>query len=181
MKKTIILAALVLGALCKGYGQLYMTRGGFVGFYSKTAAEDITAENHQAYAIIDEGKKNLAFAVLLKGFTFPKELMQEHFNENYVESDKYPKATFSGAYTGDIPVGKDGVYNVVIRGNLTLHGVTKSIEVPATIERRGNTLIGHASFHISPEDYNISIPSIVREKIEQSLRVDVQIQCDKTN
>jgi len=63
--------------------------------------EDIRAENNQAYAVIDAGKKNIAFSLLLKGFVFRKELMQEHFNENYVESDKYPKATFTGSYTGD--------------------------------------------------------------------------------
>jgi polyisoprenoid-binding protein YceI len=161
-------------------GQVYMTRTGFVGFYSKTSVEDIKAENHQAYAAIDEGKKNLAFAVLLKGFTFPKELMQEHFNENYMETDKYPKATFIGAFSGDLPQ-KDGVFQVTVKGSLTMHGVTKPLETPATIERKGNILIGHATFHISPEDYNVSIPSIVRDKIEKSLSVDVQIQCDKTN
>src|ERR1700744_6787339 len=93
-----------------GYGQLYTTRSGFIGFYSKTALEDIKAENNQVYAIIDAGKKNLAFQLLLKGFIFPKELMQEHFNENYVESDKYPKATFSGNWSGDVQPTKDGVY-----------------------------------------------------------------------
>ena len=95
-----------------------------------------------------------------------------------MESDKYPKATFSGSFTGDVP-DKDGVYQVTVKGNLTLHGVTKVLEMPATIERKGNTLIGHASFHISPEDFNISIPSLVREKIEKSLKVDVQVECDK--
>lgn len=179
--KHIALALLCLGlSFSKGYGQLYMTRTGFVGFYSKTPAEDIRAENHQGFAVIDEGKKNLAFAVLLKGFTFPKELMQEHFNENYLETSKYPKATFDGAYTGDVPQA-DGVYPVTVKGNLTIHGVTKAIETPGTIQRKGNTLIGHATFHLSPEDYNVSIPSLVREKIEKSFRVDVDIQCEKSN
>ncbi|TDW96627.1 YceI family protein [Dinghuibacter silviterrae] len=180
MKQTILAVTCLLVTLVKGYGQQYMTRSGFVGFYSKTPAEDIKAENHQGYAIIDEGKKNLAFAVLIKGFTFPKELMQEHFNENYIESDKYPKATFSGAYTGDVTPGQDGVYHVNVKGNLTIHGVTKPVEMPATIERKGGALIGHAVFHISPEDFNVSIPSIVREKIEKSFEVQVDIQCQPT-
>ncbi len=104
----------------KAFSQLYSTRSGFIGFYSKTALEDIKGENNQVYAVIDAGKKNIAFAALLKGFIFPKELMQEHFNENYVESDKYPKTSFSGAYTGDVALGKDGVYKIVVTGNLTL-------------------------------------------------------------
>ena len=169
----MIVACLAL-SLAKGHAQQYITRNGFVGFYSKTSAEDIRAENHQAYAIVDQGKKDLAFAVLVKGFTFPKELMQEHFNENYMESDKYPKATFSGFYTDN------GGGNVTLKGNLTIHGVTRPMEIPATLRQDGSTLTGHAVFHVSPEAFNISIPSIVREKIEKSLEVHVDIQCDQT-
>jgi YceI-like domain len=159
------------------YSQLYSTRSGFVGFYSKTAMEDIQGENNQVYSIIDAGKKNLAFAALLKGFIFPKELMQEHFNENYVESDKYPKASFSGAYTGDVALDKDGVYNIVVKGNLTLHNVTRPVETPATLEVKGGHLLGHAEFKVKPEDFNISIPSVVRDKIDKEMTVKVNIDC----
>jgi len=159
------------------YSQLYSTRSGFVGFYSRTVAEDIKGENIQVYAIIDAGKKNIAFAALLKGFTFPKDLMQEHFNENYVESDKYPKATFSGAYTGDVTLGTDGVYKVMVKGNLSLHNTTKAIETPATLEVKGNHLIGVAEFKVKPEDFNISIPSVVRDKIDKEMTVKVNIDC----
>src|SRR5580698_224174 len=116
MKKILILIGVVLSGYTGAYSQQYMTRTGFIGFYSQTSLEDIKAESHQVYAVIDAGKKNIAFAVLLKGFVFTKELMQEHFNENYVESDKYPKATFSGAFTGDLS-DKDGVYPVKVKGN----------------------------------------------------------------
>ncbi len=175
-----IIAAVVCVALIRpatAYSQLYATRNGFVGFYSKTAMEDIKAENNQAYAIIDAGKKNIAFAVLLKGFVFPKELMQEHFNENYVESDKYPKASFSGAYTGDVPLDKDGVYKVVVKGNLTLHNTTKAVEVPGTIEVKAGHLLGVAEFKVKPEDFNISIPGVVRDKIDKEMTVKVNIDC----
>ena len=80
----------------QGICQNYMTKTGFIGFYSKTSLEDIQGENNQVYAVLDPASHHMAFAVLLKGFIFPKELMQVHFNENYVESDKFPKATFSG-------------------------------------------------------------------------------------
>jgi polyisoprenoid-binding protein YceI len=162
---------------CVAYAQLYSTRSGFVGFYSKTALEDVRGENNQVYAVIDAGKKNLAFAALLKGFIFPKELMQEHFNENYVESDKYPKATFSGAYTGDVPPDKDGVYKVTVKGNLSLHHVTRTIETPATLEVRAGHLLGVAEFKLKPEDFNIGIPSIVRDKIDKEITVKVNIDC----
>jgi polyisoprenoid-binding protein YceI len=159
------------------YGQLYSTRSGFIGFYSKTPLEDVRGENDQVYAVIDAGKKNLAFAALLKGFNFPKQLMQEHFNENYVESDKYPKATFSGVYTGDVPLDKDGVYKVTVKGGLTLHNVTRTIETPATLEVRAGHLLGVAEFKLKPEDFNIGIPSIVRDKIDKEISVKVNIDC----
>jgi YceI-like domain len=159
------------------FSQLYSTRAGFIGFYSKTALEDIVGENNQVYAIIDAGKKNLAFAALLKGFVFPKELMQEHFNENYVESDKYPKATFTGVYTGDVAPDKDGVYKVMVKGNLTLHNTTKPIETPATLEVKAGHLIGVAEFKVKPEDFNISIPSVVRDKIDKEIKVKINIDC----
>jgi polyisoprenoid-binding protein YceI len=159
------------------YAQLYSTRSGFVGFYSKTPLEDVRGENGQVYAVIDAGKKNVAFAALLKGFIFPKELMQEHFNENYVESDKYPKATFSGAYTGDVALDKDGVYKVAVKGGLTLHNITRTVETPATLEVRAGHLLGVAEFKVKPEDFNISIPSIVRDKIDKEITVKVNIDC----
>ena len=160
-----------------GFSQMYLTRTGFVGFYSKTPLEDIKAENNQGYAVIDAGKKNIAFSVLLKGFVFPKELMQEHFNENYVESDKYPKATFTGAYTGDLDPSKDGLYKVAVKGTLTLHAVSRPVEMPATLEVKNGHILGSADFHIKPEDFNITIPSVVRDKIEKDMKVTVKIDC----
>lgn len=159
------------------YPQLYTTRSGFIGFYSKTALEDIRGENNQVFAVIDPGKKNLAFAALLKGFIFPKELMQVHFNENYVESDKYPKATFSGGYSGDISLDKDGVYKVIVKGSLTLHNVTRNIEAPAALEVKAGHLLGVAEFKLKPEDFNIGIPSVVRDKIDKEISVKVNIDC----
>jgi hypothetical protein len=176
----LIISALLCLAVVRpsiAYSQLYTTRSGFIGFYSKTALEEIRGENNQLYAVIDAGKKNLAFAALLKGFIFPKELMQEHFNENYVESDKYPKATFSGAYTGDVALDKDGVYKVDVKGSLTLHNVTRTIETAATLEVKAGHLLGLAEFKLKPEDFNISIPEIVRDKIDKEITVKVNIDC----
>jgi hypothetical protein len=178
MKKYILASCLAITCCIGSYGQTYMTRNGLIGFYSKMPLEDIKAENNQVYAVIDAGKKNIAFTLLVKGFLFEKALMQEHFNENYIESDKYPKAVFTGAYTGDVPTGKDGVYNVTVKGSLTMHGVTKPLEAPATIEVKGGKLLGRSSFKLKPEDYNITIPSVVRDKIAKEMSVNVQIDCN---
>ena len=179
MMKSIISVLICLAAMAPAaaYSQLYQTRTGFIGFYSKTPLEDIKGENNQAYAIVDAGGKKLAFAALLKGFIFPKELMQEHFNENYVESDKYPKATFSGTYTGEVDLNRDGIYKVTVSGKLTLHNMTQTVETPATLEVKAGHLIGVAEFHLKPEDFNISIPSVVRDKIDRQMLVKVNIDC----
>ncbi len=137
--------------------------------------EDITAENNQTYAVLDPVSHHMAFAVLIKGFIFPKELMQEHFNENYLESDKYPKATFSGACSGDMDLIKEGTYEVVIKGDLNMHGVTKPIETTAKLEVKKGHIKGTSVFNLRPEDFNISIPSIVRDKIANEIEVKVQI------
>jgi hypothetical protein len=152
-----------------------------VGFYRvlfQNAVGGYQGENNQVYAVIDAGKKNLAFAALLKGFIFPKELMQEHFNENYVESDKYPKATFSGTYTGDVAPDKDGVYRVTVKGNLTLHNVTRAIETAATLEVKGWSFDwGRRVQSQAGRLFNIGIPSIVRDKIDKEITVKVNIDC----
>ena len=176
MKKSIITLVYALSGMIS-YGQLYLTRSGFIGFYSKTSVEDIKAENNQVYAVVDIGAKNLAFTTLVKGFIFPKELMQEHFNENYMESDKYPKASFSGSFTGDIDPKKDGVYPVMVKGRLTLHNTTQDVAIPATLEVKSGRILGQSQFNIKPEDYHIDIPSLVRDKIAKELTVSVKVDC----
>lgn len=107
---------LILLTLCfQSNAQKYLSRNGFVGFYSKTSLEDIIAENNQAFAVIDTATHQIAFALLVKGFIFRKELMQEHFNENYAESDKYPKTEFNGAYTCSRQIGREGIYPILIK------------------------------------------------------------------
>ncbi len=172
---------MVTGLSFNGFSQNYMTKTGFIGFYSKTSLENINAENNQVYAVLDPASHHLAFAVLLKGFIFTKELMQEHFNENYIESDKYPKATFSGACSGDMDLNKDGTYQVVIKGDLTLHGVTKPIETTAQLEVKKNQITGTSAFKLKPEDFNIGIPSIVREKIASEISVKVKVELTRSN
>jgi polyisoprenoid-binding protein YceI len=177
MKNTILIAFLLMNVLALK-AQIYTTRNGLVGFYSKTTLEDIKAENKQVYAGIDVSQKKLGFNLLVKGFSFRKKLMQDHFNENYIESDEYPNAKFNGNYTGEVDVTKNGVYKIQAQGQLTLHGVTKTISTPATIEVKEGKLIGNAEFKLTPGDFNITIPSLVREKIAQQIEVRVFVECN---
>lgn len=176
----IILTILLLVATTSLKAQIFLTRNGFIGFYSTTPLEDIKAENKQVYAVIETAKKILAFTLLVKGFEFPKKLMQEHFNENYIESDRFPKASFTGDYTGNVDIRKNGVYPVTVQGQLTLHGITKPVKVPATIEVQNDKLIGSCNFQITPGDFEIKIPALVREKIAKQIDVRVQVDCVPT-
>jgi len=177
VKKNIAISVLLLLA-ANVYSQTYMSRTAFIGFYSKTPLEDIVAETQQAYAVVDVAKKQLAFTVLLKGFEFKKELMQTHFNENYVESDKYPKASFTGSFNNNLNSNGEAT-DIQINGTLTLHGVSKNINMPATVQIINGKLTGHATFTLKPEDFNISIPSLVREKIASEMRVEVKLNADQ--
>lgn len=176
MKKLIIITILILICRASSVSQLMMSKNGEISFHSHTFLENIDAVNKYVLAVLDAGKKNIAFSLLMKQFVFPKKLMQEHFNENYVESDKYPKATFSGIFSENINLEKDGIYPVNVRGKLTIHGVTRELTVPATLTVKGGIIKGEAMFKLNPADYNIDIPFIVREKIEKENTVKVNIE-----
>ncbi|MEO6329454.1 MAG: YceI family protein [Ginsengibacter sp.] len=104
--------------------------------------------------------------------------MQTHFNENYVESDKYPKASFNGTYTSDQDIKSGAAANVQVKGSLSLHGVTRQIELPATLQLLNGVLTGHAVFNVTPEDYNITVPQLVRNKIASQIKVEVKVDCN---
>ncbi len=158
------------------HAQKYSTGNAYIGFFSKTPLEDIRAENRQVRTVIDLDKQQLAFTLLVKSFLFKKQLMQQHFNENYAESDKYPKADFSGIFTGNVNYLQEGIYPIEVKGNLSFHGVTKSITVPATVEIRSGKLTAVSNFKLKPQDFNIKIPSVVRDKIAEQIDVSVKAE-----
>ncbi len=158
----------------------YFTKTGRITFYSNAPLEDIEAVNKTASAVLDARTGQIQFAVLMKGFEFRKALMQEHFNENYVESNKYPKAEFRGQVVNNSSVDytKDGTYPVRVKGQLSLHGVTREIEVPASLQVQGGKIDGTATFHVRVADYRITIPSLMKDKISNTVKVTVQVKLD---
>ena len=153
----------------------YISKSGHIWFYSKTALEVIEAHNNQVATVIDIKKGEIAFNLLMKSFKFERALMEEHFNENYMESSKYPKCTFSGKFIGfdDDNFKKSGTYNTTVEGDMTMHGVTKHIKQTGTVEVKDGVLKIKSKFNIKPEDFNIQIPGIVRDKIASSMQVTV--------
>jgi polyisoprenoid-binding protein YceI len=153
----------------------YFTKSGSIQFVSKGAIETIQASHRSVTCVLDSKSGAVQFAVLMKGFEFKKALMQEHFNENYVESDKYPKAEFRGQIVNnaDIAYTKDGVYNAHVKGKLTLHGETKDVEADGKVTVKGGRLLANSDFTIQMSDYNISIPKLVKENMSNTVTISV--------
>lgn len=174
MKRILILACITLAAQST-FAQKYMTRTGRITFFSSTPMENIEAFNNEVAAIADAGSGELVFQAPIKSFKFEKALMQEHFNENYMESDKFPKAEFKGriADISKVNFAKDGTYNVTAAGKLTMHGVTRDISVPGTVTVKGGDATINSKFKVRTADYGIKIPALVEGKIAKEIAVTV--------
>jgi hypothetical protein len=157
----------------------YMTKTGQVSFFSATPIEDIEAKTQQVAAVLDFSTGQLAFSLPVKSFVFKRTLMQEHFNENYMESDKFPKATFAGKFVGfdAATLNTAGPHPVQVEGDLTLHGVTHHVQVPGSVELKGGQLLASATFPVASADYNIEIPLLVRNNIAKTVSVRVALTC----
>lgn len=173
------IALILAGSLAMAFapqGDIYFTRTGHVSFYSKTDLEDIKADNNQAAVIFNKTSGALEVGILINAFQFKLAKMQEHFNETYMESTKFPKATFKGTISNlaDIKFATPGVYPVKASGTLTMHGVSKAVTVSeGSVEVKGNQLLMKGVFYVNPTDYNIAIPAAVKDKIAKSIKIQV--------
>jgi hypothetical protein len=159
----------------------YITRAGHISFFSASIMEDIEARNDKVAAVFDLGTGQIAFSVPVHEFQFKRTLMQEHFNENYMESEKYPKATFTGQLLNAAQVLKQihtTTQTVEVEGNLTMHGVTHKAIVTGTLQVRDGQLVVFAYFNVAPADFSIDIPLLVREHIAKSVSVRINLTCD---
>ncbi|MBN2746302.1 MAG: YceI family protein [Bacteroidales bacterium] len=153
----------------------YITKNGKVSFYSDAPLEKIEAKNNQLNAAIDANSGEVYFKVLIKSFLFEKALMQEHFNENYMESDKFPTATYKGKITNlqDIDFAKAGKYSSEVEGKLTIHGVTKDVKTKGTITVLKEGISVYVKFKVQIGDYDIKIPGAVAGKIAEEVEITV--------
>ena len=176
MVKFAILVLTLMIAINVSYAQeRFFTKSGKVSFYSKAPLEDIEAHNKSVTAVLDTKSGNLQFALQMKGFEFEKALMEEHFNESYVESDKYPRAEFKGQVVNNaiINYAKNGDYNATVKGLLTIHGETREVQSVGKIMVRDGKLATDATFSIQLSDFKISIPKLVKDKISNTVKIDV--------
>jgi len=181
MKKNIlIVSALMLGSISL-QAQKYFTKNGHISFFSKTSMENIKAVNDQVMNVLNVQTGELQFSVLIKSFHFEKALMEEHFNENYLESEKFPKSIFKGNISNlsEVNFTKDGQYPVSVTGSLTLHGVTKPVTSTGKIVVTAGKISASSLFNIRLADYNISIPKLVKDNIAESVEITVLSDYDQ--
>lgn len=178
MKAKIIVLLFLIGINTAGFAQeKLITKTGHIRFYSHTPLEDIEAHSHQAAAVIMTEKGTIDVMIPIMSFQFKKALMQEHFNENYMESAKYPKATFTGRVNNlsEINPKKNGIYKTTVEGNLTIHNVMKRIKADGTVEVKDGKYNVKSKFYVLLKDYNIAVESRLSNKIASIIEVNVDL------
>ncbi len=178
MKKTFITLSVLFLFAIQLSAQKYITRNGHIWFFSKAPLENIEAHNYQASSVMDLETGDMVYSVLIKGFEFEKALMQEHFNEKYMESDKYPKSTFKGKILNieELDLSKDGIHEVEVEGDLSIKDATNHIKVKGTLEKKGDKIIAKSKFPVRLADYNIHIPAMVKDNIAEVVDVMVDVE-----
>lgn len=183
MKKYIITTIVLLCGLAQIKAQdKFFTKTGKITFDATVPAspEKISGINKSSIAVLDTKTGNMQFSVMMKGFLFERALMEEHFNENYVESNKFPKSEFKGQVVDNskLDYSKEGSYNVTVKGKLTIHGETREVEAKGVIKVAKGGIGLSSTFKVPLADYKISIPSIVADKLatQASIIVDCQLE-----
>jgi polyisoprenoid-binding protein YceI len=181
MKRILSIISISVMLTTAVFAQNYVTKTGHIKFYSETPIETIEAHNHAVNAALNPQTGDFVFKVLIKSFEFEKALMQEHFNENYLESDKYPNAMFKGKVTNaaDINFGAGGTYDAKVVGELTIHGVTNEIAEEGTFTVGDGKIQGQSVFFVLLEDYEIKVPGAVKKQISESIEVTVDIMLEE--
>ena len=174
LKNLFILVVLFASIGAFGQGK-FIAKNAYISFYSSTPMEDILGESNEAVTILNAETGEIGFQAIMTTFHFKRALMEEHFNENYMESSKFPKSKFNGKVEGfNKDMLKAPVANIKITGQLNVHGVEKTITVPGTLGLENGKLVGTSKFKVTPEDYGITIPSLVRDKIGKEMEVTVK-------
>jgi len=177
MKLNKLFAGILIlaGAFQVNAQDMHQTRTAKIQFFSKTSVENIDAVNKEATSFLNTKTGDVVFAALIKSFRFEKALMEEHFNENYMESTKFPKSDFKGKISNlaDVDFSKDGMYKAKVTGNLTMHGLTQPATADAIITVKGGKISASSKFKVKLNDYKIERPAVVADKISDTIEISV--------
>ncbi len=172
MAKVVFLFVYVCISL-SGFGQKYQTEKSSITFFSSAPIEDISASNQSAKSLFDLSSGQIAISIPINKFKFEKELMEEHFNEKYLESEKYPMATFTGKINTEVVKGSDTQASA--SGKLTIHGVTRNVTIQGDIHWIGDYVVMKSGFTIKLDDYKIKIPKLMWQNIAEEVSVKVEL------
>ncbi|WP_025741817.1 YceI family protein [Aquimarina pacifica] len=177
MNKLIPLFYLITGIINTNVdvSDRYITRQGQVTFFSYTNVENIEAKNNQVLSVIDFSKNEIAISMLMKAFVFKKALMREHFNESYIESDLYPKATLEGIILDFDPANREDQTKIV-KGKITIRGITKEVEIKTKITFQEQKYIFSGDFELTVKDFEIKIPSVLAPNIAKNISVQFKFE-----
>lgn len=176
MKNILFICVIGFISMSSLQAQKYFTKTGEISFYSHTLMEDIEAISKSASTVYDVESGKIQWAVLVKSFEFEKALMQEHFNENYMESSSFPKASFKGLVVNnkEVNLQKDGTYSAEIEGELLIHGIKNQVNVPAIFNVKEGIAEATCSFKVLVADYGIDIPSVVKDNIAKEIEITIK-------
>lgn len=170
-----VLLLLIVNSFNAFSQKVYLSKTSNISFFSKTPLRDIEAENTTTTSLINLETKDIAIKIPVKSFNFPNKLMQEHFNENYLETEKYPFATFRGKINENVDASKDGKYEVTSTGKITIHGVERNQTFKGSATVKESKIMIDSIFEVSLADYKIDIPKIVFEEIAEKVKVTFKI------
>ncbi len=174
MKKLAMIAAVSLFSIT-AYAQIYISKdkSAQIKFFSETPVENISATNDAVTSILNSSTDSVIVKVPINAFIFPKSLMQEHFNENYLESAKYPTANFRGKINEKVDFTKNGENKVTCTGNMTIHGVTKPMTINGTLKVADGKVMLDSKFLVKLKDHNIEVPKLVFQNIAEEIQVSM--------
>lgn len=175
MKKAIIAIAVMCSTIFSAQAQKYLTKEGVIDIYSETSLFVIEAKNQKVASILNADNGEIVVSTLARSFKFKEALVEEHFNENYMESHLYPKAQFKGKIVNfnQINTSKDGSYTIQIEGDLTLHGETRPVKTSGKLSVKSGSIIASTEFFISLENYKIKIEEQYKDRIKDEIKLTV--------
>jgi hypothetical protein len=180
MKKVIVISSLVFLAFSNLFAQKYICKDGNVHLLSKTAMLTIDGKNNKASSILDSKTGDLVVQLQVRGFKFPEALLEEHFNENYMQSGTFPKADFKGkiANIATVNFTKDGEYPIDIVGKLTIHGETRDIKEKGKLVIKGGKVEGTSTMNISLANYKVKIEESYKDRIDDKVALSMDLKYD---
>ena len=174
--KKFILCVLITGMHYAQAQNVFTTNAGTISFFSEAPLENIDATSKKAHCILNITTGDIVSLVAIRSFKFEKALMEEHFNEKYLESDKYKDATFKGKIQEQLVIDRDTAYQVTVNGNITIHGIEKPANYKANYSFKGGVPAIEGSFNVALKDHNVEIPKLVIQNIAEVVKVTCKFE-----